>query len=97
LSNACDLWTAAFFQVLAPHPRPTAPDAPASPAQNPAKIITTDAIRRVLAGQPIAANLLGEAQALAAEHRFFHWPLEFPEVFASHPRPRPHFRGGQNG
>ncbi len=97
LSNACDLWTAAFFQALAPHPRPTAPDAPASPAQNPERIITTDVIRRVLAGQPIAANLLGEAQALAAEHRFFHWPLEFPEVFASHPRPRPHFRGGQNG
>jgi very-short-patch-repair endonuclease len=87
LSNACDLWTAAFFQVLAPQPRPTAPDAPASPAQNPEMIITTDAIRRVLAGQPIAANLLGEAQALAAEHRFFHWPLEFPEVFASHPQP----------
>jgi len=99
LSNACDLWTAAFFQVLAPQPRPTAPDAPASPAQNPAMIITTDAIRRVLAGQPIAANLLGEAQALAAEHCFFHWPLEFPEVFAFHPQPRPlpHFRGGQNG
>jgi very-short-patch-repair endonuclease len=87
LSNACDLWTAAFFQVLAPHPRPTAPDAPASPAQNPAKIITTDAIRRAFAGQPIAAHLLGEAQALAAEHRFFHWPLEFPEVFAFHPQP----------
>ncbi|ABQ90271.1 Eco57I restriction-modification methylase domain-containing protein [Roseiflexus sp. RS-1] len=87
LSNACDLWTAAFFQALAPHPRPTAPDAPASPAQNPERIITTDAIRRVLAGQPIAANLLGEAQALAAEHRFFHWPLEFPEVFAFHPQP----------
>jgi hypothetical protein len=89
LSNACDLWTAAFFQALAPHPRPTAPDAPLSPAQNPERIITTDVIRRVLAGQPIAANLLGEAQALAAEHRFFHWPLDFPEVFASHPRPLP--------
>jgi very-short-patch-repair endonuclease len=87
LSNACDLWTAAFFQVLAPHPRPTAPDAPASPAQNPEMIITTDAIRRAFAGQPIAAHLLGEAQALAAEHRFFHWPLEFPEVFAFHPQP----------
>jgi very-short-patch-repair endonuclease len=87
LSNACDLWTAAFFQVLAPHPRPTAPDAPLSPAQNPEMIITTDAIRRAFAGQPIAAHLLGEAQALAAEHRFFHWPLEFPEVFAFHPQP----------
>jgi very-short-patch-repair endonuclease len=87
LSNACDLWTAAFFQALAPQPRPTAPDAPASPAQNMETIITTDAIRRAFAGQPIAAHLLGEAQALAAEHRFFHWPLEFPEVFAFHPQP----------
>jgi hypothetical protein len=26
---------------------------------------------------------LAEAQALAEENRFFHWPLEFPEVFAS--------------
>ena len=27
------------------------------------------------------SRLLLEADSIAAEHRFFHWPLEFPEVF----------------
>jgi hypothetical protein len=27
-------------------------------------------------------NLIGKANALATKHRFFHWPLEFPEIFS---------------
>jgi hypothetical protein len=46
------------------------------------RAITTDAIRRALAGQPVMPQTLAEAQALAEENRFFHWPLEFPDVFA---------------
>ncbi|PDW03637.1 Eco57I restriction-modification methylase domain-containing protein [Candidatus Viridilinea mediisalina] len=29
-------------------------------------------------------TLLAQAEALAAEHRFFHWDLEFPEIFFDH-------------
>jgi hypothetical protein len=72
IKDACDLWTAAFFQPLSRSPALPLSGSP----------ITTDAIRRALAGQPVAPQTLAQAQALAAENRFFHWPLEFPEVFA---------------
>jgi hypothetical protein len=59
------LWVAAFFWDLADG------DAP-----------TTDAVRRVLENPAtVSARIRGKAAALAAQHRFFHWPLEFPEVF----------------
>ena len=63
--EACDLWTAAFFQ-------PLRPDAPA---------ITTDALVDHFAGRP-NPRLVATAWGLSLTHRFFHWPLEFPEVFA---------------
>ncbi|WP_054521280.1 Eco57I restriction-modification methylase domain-containing protein [Thermanaerothrix daxensis] len=65
--DACDLWTAAFFQAFSP----------ASPPP-----ITTAVVHRALAGQPVPPQTLAQVQALAAEACFFHWPLEFPEVFA---------------
>jgi hypothetical protein len=64
--DACNLWIAAFFQPLR--------------ADEPT--ITTDAVRERLEGRPVRGDLLGLAQSLADQHRFFHWPLEFPEVFA---------------
>lgn len=39
------------------------------------------AIGRSVARFPQFDALLGEAAALAERHRFFHWELEFPEVF----------------
>jgi hypothetical protein len=42
---------------------------------------TTDAVRRALAGRPPGAAG-AQAEAKAAANRFFHWPLEFPHVFA---------------
>ena len=33
------------------------------------------------AALPRVAEWVAEAEALAAERRFFHWPLEFPEVY----------------
>ncbi|HXK44077.1 MAG TPA: hypothetical protein PKV82_14765, partial [Anaerolineae bacterium] len=69
--QACDLWTAAFFQSLSP----------ASPFSSSPSPITTDVVRRALAGQPVSPQTLAQAEALATEARFFHWPLEFPEVF----------------
>ena len=61
--EACDLWTAAFFQ-------PLRPDTPA---------ITSGALADHLAGRA-NSRLVAMARNLALTHRFFHWPLEFPEV-----------------
>jgi hypothetical protein len=63
---ACDLWTAAFFQNL------TADSV----------VITSAALADHLGGRPIDARLQGRAGTLALGQPFFHWPLEFPEVFA---------------
>ncbi len=64
--QACDLWTAAFFQPL----RPGAP------------AITSAALAEHRSGKAIDPRVLGLAESLAVRQRFFHWPLEFPEVFA---------------
>jgi hypothetical protein len=63
--HACDLWTAAFFQ-----PR----NADVIP-------ITSGELADHLAGRPIDARLIAGAEVLSERNRFFHWPLEFPEVF----------------
>jgi len=65
--QACDLWTAAFFQTLAAD----------------SVVITSAALADHLGGRPIDARLHGRAGVLALGQPFFHWPLEFPEVFAA--------------
>ncbi len=67
LLEACNLWTAAFFQQIARAELPRA--------------ITTQVVADHLAGRP-HPQALAQANDLAIQHRFFHWPLEFPEVFA---------------
>ena len=67
---ACHLWTAAFFQEM----REGTPGSVA---------ITTDTLRRFLESGTAPGQALGFAEAIARRHRFFHWPLEFPEVFAA--------------
>ena len=63
--QACNLWTAAFFWDFSGGDPPT-----------------TDDVRRALENPAaLRGDLVGRAQALAERHRFFHWPLEFPEVF----------------
>jgi hypothetical protein len=64
--QACDLWTAAFFQTLTPE----------------TTAVTSASLAEHLAGRPIDPRVLGHAAALSVYQRFFHWPLEFPEVFA---------------
>ncbi len=64
--EACNLWTAAFFQSLQP-------DQPA---------ITSAAVADRLAGQSVDPRVTGSALVIAERERFFHWPLEFAEVFA---------------
>ncbi len=64
--QACDLWTAAFFQ-------PLQPDRPA---------ITTARLAEHLAGNTVDGRLAGIARSFSDIQPFFHWQLEFPEVFA---------------
>jgi hypothetical protein len=73
LQVTCDLWTAAFFSQL------TAP----SPGQTP--LTPTTATVWGYLTQPGAAHgqVVGKARELSVLNRFFHWPLEFPEVFAA--------------
>ncbi|HZM06096.1 MAG TPA: hypothetical protein VFC44_24100, partial [Candidatus Saccharimonadales bacterium] len=46
-------------------------------------VITSAALADHLGGRPIDARIHGNAATLALHQPFFHWPLEFPEVFAA--------------
>ena len=67
---ACDLWTYAFFA-------PLQPQASGSPALVP----TTDNIRQALDNRATQPQLEAAAIAASLANKFFHWPLEFPDVF----------------
>jgi hypothetical protein len=63
-----DLWTAAFFWPLTADTFDTVP--------------TQDMFRRLRdSGYTLDKKTAGHVKALAEKHRFFHWHLEFPEVF----------------
>lgn len=70
LRRVCNLWTAAFFQPLTNEPGAAPP-------------ITTGVIHDLASGRSgnVSQQTIGMAEAIAARERFFHWPLEFPEVF----------------
>ena len=65
--SACNLWTAAFFIPLT--------------EQNLQLLPTTAALTQLLRGNLSTQKVLDAANKLAQEKRFFHWCLEFPEVF----------------
>jgi len=62
-----NLWTAAFFLPLTKYDDPVVP--------------THDKFTAYLRGKHVNAQMEGAAISLATEVRFFHWQLEFPEVF----------------
>lgn len=69
LKLACDLWCAAFF---APKTKETA-----------RKVPTTRHVWEALEDSArVPGDVRGLAEELAEEVGFFHWPLEFPDVFA---------------
>jgi hypothetical protein len=72
LHTACDLWTAAFF-------------VPLRATDDGADLVPTTATVGGMLTRPAAAHgeLVGRAVALARERRAFHWPLEFPDVWAA--------------
>lgn len=81
--QACDLWTAAFFQEFRPR------------GVRGEGFVTTETVRNCLAGHPVQPQTLAQATALANEGHFFHWPLEFPEIFSPlHPTGEAERRAG---
>ncbi len=66
--RACNLWTAAFFYTYTEGSEKTAP--------------TSQFLKNYLQSPGAAlGTVIGKADALQAEHKFFHWPLEFPDVW----------------
>jgi hypothetical protein len=69
---ACDLWVAAFFTPL------TAANDAAG------RIVTSGTLAAYLATpQAVNPTLAGFVQATAQRNQCFHWPLEFPHIFAA--------------
>ena len=66
--RVANLWAAAFFMPL------TNPDDPTVP--------THERFMEFLERGVAYGLMIGQADTLALKHRFFHWFLEFPEVFA---------------
>ncbi|MBW2149370.1 MAG: N-6 DNA methylase [Deltaproteobacteria bacterium] len=70
--EVADLWTAAFFWPLT--------------QETGAAVPTEDIYRRFQTGDFELNEETGKRmRQLAAKHRFFHWHLEFPEVFVARP------------
>ncbi|HBL61070.1 MAG TPA: hypothetical protein DDZ80_22355 [Cyanobacteria bacterium UBA8803] len=65
--SACNLWTAAFFMPLT--------------EQNLQLLPTSAMVENLLKGNRAIKAVVDAADKLAEEKRFFHWCLEFPEVF----------------
>ncbi|MGC1395558.1 MAG: DNA methyltransferase, partial [Coleofasciculaceae cyanobacterium] len=66
--SACNLYTAAFFMPLT--------------EQNLQLLPTTAALNQLLRGNISTQKIVDAANKLAEEKFFFHWCLEFPNVFA---------------
>lgn len=65
---ACHIWTAAFFKTY------TTADDPTNPG--------SEKLAQYFGAPTQFGRLAGEATRLALQHKFFHWPLEFPDVWA---------------
>ena len=65
--SACNLWAAAFFMPLT--------------EQNLQLLPTSGVLDNLLKGNWATQEIVAAADRLADEKHFFHWPLEFPEVF----------------
>jgi hypothetical protein len=66
----CDVWTAAFFWPMAKGDPTTA----AAPTQAVLQDVRAGKLKR-------HEELLREVQRIAKQHQFFHWALQYPDVF----------------
>ena len=75
-----DAWCAAFVMRKTFHP---SQDDPRLPSQDPFGV-TQGMLDRVLGQTPVLSDapVMEETRRLAKQYRFFHWHLEFPDVFA---------------
>jgi hypothetical protein len=71
LKTACDLWTAAWF---APKTK--------VPIRGREVVPTSGQVWEYLRGITLDGPLIAEADRCAQTHRFFHWPVEFPDTLA---------------
>lgn len=65
--KACHLWTTAFFKTYLDADDPTNP--------------SSEKMVQYFNSPTQYGRLIGEATRLAEELKYFHWPLEFPDVF----------------
>lgn len=75
LKTACDLYVTAFFAPKIGK-QPTAVDL------GQVIIPLTDHVWSAARGQPVQPHVIGSADEMARNISAFHWPLEFPHVFA---------------
>jgi hypothetical protein len=75
LKTACDLYVTAFFAPKIGKP-PTAVEL------GQVIIPLTDHVWSAARGQPVQPHVTGSADEMACTISAFHWPLEFPHVFA---------------
>jgi hypothetical protein len=65
--QACNIWTAAYFKTYTDIEDPTNP--------------SSEKLYQYFFAPTQYGRLVGSATELAIKHKFFHWPLEFPDVF----------------
>jgi hypothetical protein len=65
--KACHMWTSAYFKTY------TSLDDPTNPS--------SERLAQYFYAPTQYSRLIGEAEKLNEKHKFFHWPLEFPDVF----------------
>jgi len=65
--QACHIWTAAFFEIYTENEDPSNP--------------SSEKLAQYFFAPTQYGKLVGKATRLALQYKFFHWPLEFPDVF----------------
>ncbi|PNK05471.1 restriction endonuclease [Cylindrospermopsis raciborskii S07] len=81
---ACNLWTAAFFMYLTEHNLqllPTTATLDRLKRETVQKILNSQSNYELRITNYELQELIDAANNLASKYNFFHWPLEFPEVF----------------
>ncbi|MDB9440567.1 restriction endonuclease [Sphaerospermopsis kisseleviana CS-549] len=85
---ACNLWTAAFFMYLTEHNLqllPTTATLDRLKRETVQKILNSQSNYELRITNYELQGLIDAANNLASQYNFFHWPLEFPEVFNPQP------------
>jgi hypothetical protein len=74
--TACNLWTAAFFMPLTKHNLQLIPTSATLK-----QLLNSEDVEQLKETDATLWRVVEAANQLAQQHRFFHWALEFPNVF----------------